>query len=216
MFSSIFLLAAVIQALFLSWEIRLLQRNRSIYSAIAAAVILGLVYDNFVIGIGRFLGEGNLLYQLNAARFFIHGLITPLMIMFAWGMGKKFDLGWDQKPVLFWGFVGLTGLMILMGVYSEIVTLNLVAELDGTVLRYVHAESSGPPIPSIIVIVVNIVIGAFLWRKKQWSVLCIGSILMFIFAAAGASMLVLSNIGEVIFSGSVVKTDDESEKRLER
>ena len=213
MLTTIFLLVTLAQLLFLGMSVQRLRRNRSLYTAVATAVILGLVYDNIIIAIGRFIGEGALLSQLSIVRFVIHGLLTPLMIMFAWRMGQGFGLSWGEKPAVYWGFAGLTAVMVALGSYTEIITLTLKPIWDGDILRYTHADPSGPPIPSIVVIVVAIVVGAFLWRQKKWWVMCVGAILMFIFAGAGASILLLSNIGEVIYVGSIVWTDYELEQR---
>ena len=37
----------------------------------------GLVWDNGVIGIGKYIGEGDLLEGLNVTRFWVHALATP-------------------------------------------------------------------------------------------------------------------------------------------
>lgn len=43
-----------------------------------------LVYDNGIIAAGRFIGAGDLLLWLNMARFGIHAIVTPLLVMWAW------------------------------------------------------------------------------------------------------------------------------------
>ena len=207
MLTATFLLASVIQLAIFVLIFRLYKENLSIYTAIAMITVFGIFYDNFIISIGQFIGEGDFLYQLNAVRFVVHGIVTPLMIMFGWGMAVGYELSWHKKQWIFWGFAGLTAVFVALGFYEEVITLSLAPEWDGEILRYTHTVSSGPPLASIVVIIVNIVVGGFLWRQKGQSALCICSILMFIFAGAGASILVLSNIGEVFFAAGVYITD---------
>jgi hypothetical protein len=207
MLTAVYLFVSLIHLAFVILAIRLYQRNRSIYTAIAAAVIFGLFYDNLVIGIGSFMGEGQPLQTLNAGRFAIHALITPMLIMFAVATAQRLGIGWAQKPAAFAALGLLTVLMIALGVYTDIIDLALAVEKEAGTLRYINSNTAGPPIPAIITILVMIVVGAFVWRKHKWAVLCVGAILMFIFAGAGASILLLSNIGEVLFAGSILWTD---------
>lgn len=44
---------------------------------------LGLVYDNALIAVGKFIGEGTLLEALNLARYWSHAFLTSLLILFA-------------------------------------------------------------------------------------------------------------------------------------
>ena len=97
MLTVIFLFSALLHIVFLALGIRLWRKNRSIYTAIILAVIAGLAYDNFIIGIGSFVGEGDLLRQLNFVRFVVHGVVTPLMIMFGWGDGGKIRSGLGEQ-----------------------------------------------------------------------------------------------------------------------
>ncbi len=207
MITAVFLILSLIHLVFVVLAVRLYLRNRSIYTAIAAAVIFGLFYDNLIIGIGSFIGEGQPLQTLNAGRFAIHALVTPLLIMFAVATAQRLGVGWAQKPAAFAALGILTLLMIGVGVYTDIIDLALVPELEAGTLRYVNDNTAGPPIPALVTVIVMIVVGAFVWRQHKWAVLCIGAILMFIFAGAGASILLLGNIGEVLFAGSVLWTD---------
>lgn len=207
MLTAVYLFVSLIHLIFVIMAVRLYQRNRSIYTAIAAAVIFGLFYDNLIIALGSFIGEGQPLQTLNAGRFAIHALITPTLIMFAVATAQRLGIGWAQKPAAFAGLGILTLLMIGLGVYTDIIDLALVAEREAGTLRYTNANAAGPPIPAIITIIVMIVVGAFVWRQHKWAVLCLGAVLMFIFAGAGASILILSNIGEVAFAGSILWTD---------
>ena len=207
MLTAMFVVVSIIHLIFFILSVRLFLKNRSIYTALAAIVIGGLFYDNLIISLGSSLGEGSLLEGLNRVRFVIHALATPTLIMFALVTAQRLGVGWAQKRIWFSILGVLTVLMIALGTYEDIIEIVLVAERDAGTLRYVNGASAGPPIPAVVTIIVMIVVGAFLWRRNKWAVLCIGSILMFIFAGAGASILILSNIGEVFFAGAILWTD---------
>ena len=205
--STLFLLLGIAHLLFVVLAVRLFLRNRSIYTAIAALVILGLFYDNLIVGLGNQIGASETLEQLNAWRFILHALVTPTLIMFAVATVQRLGVGWAQSKLSFTILGVLTVLLIGLGIYEDIINLSLVLEQEWGTLRYVNANSAGPPIPSIVTVIVMIVVGGFVWRQHKWAVLCIGAILMFIMAGAGASILVISNIGEVLFAGSILLTD---------
>ena len=207
MLTAIFVFVTLIHLTFFVLSLRLFGRNRSIYTAMAALVIGGLFYDNLIISLGSLIGEGSLLEGLNRARFMIHALATPTLIMFALATAQRLGIGWAQKRYWFTVLGILTVLMIGLGTFTDIINIALVPEWDGGTLRYVNDHSAGPPIPAVVTIVVMIVVGASLWRRNKWAVLCLGSILMFIFAGAGASVLILSNVGELFFAGSILWTD---------
>ena len=186
---------------------KLFLSNRVSYTLIATGTIFGLFYDNLIIGLGSFIGEGGLLETLNAGRYYIHALITPLMIIFAYGvirqiMGKgKYDKIWHSA------FCILAVAMLAMGAMSDVINLSLVPEIENGTLRYVQEVSAGPPLPAIITIIVMIIVGVFMWRHTSWPWLAVGSIIMFIAAALGVNNVILSNLGEVVFAIAIVTMD---------
>ncbi|WP_426186037.1 hypothetical protein [Microbacterium sp. TWP3-1-2b2] len=81
----IFLGFAVAYLALLIWGISLVvARRRAVVSDLALLVVLGLVYDNTVIGLGTMIGEGAALEGLNSARYWMHALLTPLLVLVAW------------------------------------------------------------------------------------------------------------------------------------
>lgn len=207
MLTAVYFIAALIHLVFAYYSARIYLQNRSIYTLLVTIVIIGLFYDNFMIAAGSFIGEGDLLKGLNAWRFYIHAIITPTLMIYAWSVAKQSGIKWAQQPIALIGFAILTVLMIALGASVDIFDLSLVPEVEAGTLRYTNAHMSGPPIPAIVTIIALIVVGAFIWRQKKWYVLCVGAIIMFVFAGAGASILLLSNIGEVMLAGTIVCTD---------
>lgn len=214
----IYVVMGIIHVILLVLALQLFSRNHSPYTLISAAVIAGLAYDNLIIGFGTAIGEGTVLEILNVGRYVLHALATPLLIMFALHVARVVGLGWAQTRTAFIGFALLTGAMVLLGVYEDLISMNIVPVLEDGALRYSPVESS-PPIPSIITVIVMIVVGLLVWwraRDIKWPWLCIGAVIMFVAAAAGAGILVVGNIGEVIFSASIVGTDYRINKYQEQ
>lgn len=154
---------------------------------IPAIVGFALTYDNAVIAAGSAIGEGDLLLALNAGRFWVHALVTPLMI---WA-GLKL-IGWARP----WAWA-VIGVLIAIGVYTDVVALRLVPESEGGVLRYVNDAAAGPPIPAIVTILILVGCGVVLFRRTRIGWLLVGAGVMFVAAAAGADVLLLGNLGEV-------------------
>ena len=205
--SLIFLIMSAVHAVALFFIVKLAMRNRVSYSLLASLVVFGLFYDNLIVAIGQYIGEGDLLRNLNALRFYSHAILTPLLIIFAYGVIRQL-LGKGKNDRIWHSVFCLLAVgMIAMGIMADVVNLSLVPMTENGSLRYVNEASEGPPIPSIITIIVMIVVGLIAWRKVGWMWLALGSIVMFVMAAAGANNTMLTNIGEVVFVIAIVATD---------
>ena len=197
MLTALYLVLSVLFVL-LVWQVT--QINRNNYVLLLLLVLAGLFYDTFIIGIGKFIGEGNLLQTLNAGRFYIHALLTPTMMIFGFGVLRKAGIKWAQSKTAHVIVCVVTTLLILLGAFSDILQLDLHAKAVTDTLRYVNEGGmKGPPIPAILTIIFLIVAGISLWRNTGWKWLAIGGIIMFIAAGAGiGDMFYIGNIGEVI------------------
>jgi hypothetical protein len=188
----------ILSAMFvvLIWQV---SNKRNSYALLLAAVLAGLFYDTLIIGIGKFIGEGDLLKTLNAGRFYVHALLTPTMMIFGFGVLRKAGVKWAQGRTAHIIVCVVTTLLIALGAYSDILRLDLQTKIVADTLRYVNEGGlKGPPIPAILTIIFLIVAGISLWRNTGWKWLAIGAILMFIAAGAGmGDMFYIGNLGEV-------------------
>ncbi len=207
MLTFLYFVMTVIHLIALYFIFKLFMQNRKSYTLLAMLAIIGLAYDNLIIGIGQFIGEGSLLAGLNAIRFYTHALITPLLIIFAFGVLRQIGISWASIKVAHSLFCLLATILIVMGVQTDIINLVLIPEIEQDTLRYVNDASSGPPIPAIITIIVMIIVGIIVSRKIQWHWLVLGSIIMFVASAIGFNAIVVSNMGEVIFALAIVGID---------
>lgn len=210
-----FLIVAAIQV-FLGYKLFTLWRNsKSIYTIFPLIVILGIVYDNLVIGLGSFIGEGELLKALNVPRFVIHGFFTPTMMIFAIGVARRSGVKFAQNKMVHAAVCILTLAMIALGVFHEVYHLALKPVAEEGTLRYVNEMAQRPPIPAIITIIVVMLIGIFVWvkTKKPWYFLC--TLLMFILAPMASRFVWAGNLGEIFMNmGSIFgeKTAQQSIK----
>jgi hypothetical protein len=185
--------------------LRLRVGNNRTYLWVLLAVLIGLTYDNLIIAIGSFVGEGDLLQTLNAGRFAGHAFGTPLLTIFGFGIARRAGLGWAQSKWAHAIACLFTTALIGLGIYNDIVILELAPREMMDTLRYVNVAVKGPPIPSISTIIALIGIGIALWRSTGWKWLALGSIVMFIAAGAGTGdRLFISNLGEIALSVSCV------------
>jgi hypothetical protein len=155
---------------------------------LAALVCAALAYDNGCIALGASLGEGTVLETLNTGRFWAHALITPLMVVVGWRQARLRATA---------ALTALVAVLIGYGVYTEIVLLRLEPQREHGTLRYVNVAAEGPPIAAIVTILVLIVLGALIWRRRGRPWLLAGAVAMFVAAGAGAQLVWLQNLGEL-------------------
>ena len=190
---------------FLVWQAA---KMKGSYALLLLLVLAGLFYDTLIIGIGSFIGAGDLLKTLNAGRFYVHALLTPTMMIFGFGVLRKAGVKWAQGKTAHIILCVITTLLIGLGAYSDILQLDLQTKTVADTLRYVNEGGmKGPPIPAILTIIFLIVAGISLWRNTGWMWLASGGILMFIAAGAGmGDMFYIGNLGEVILGFTNVYT----------
>ncbi|MDQ0229596.1 hypothetical protein [Metabacillus malikii] len=148
------------------------------YANVLILLTLGLIYDNLIIAIGTFIGEGNLLKSLSTIRFWLHAFITPTLVLFGYGVLTKTSLKWVKTRTfhLFtWGY-------FLTIIFIELATvtfhLTLKASNQYGVLHYTY--SGEPSIPYMVIgISLWMLISSFLLMKeKRFIWMFIGTIVM--------------------------------------
>lgn len=202
-----FLTYAAVHLAFLYLAYRLWQARPRLYLLFLCAIIGALAYDNLIIGLGRFVGEGSLLRALNVPRYVLHALLTPTMLLVGLQLARNAGVGWAWQPRRARIFVAFTLLLIAVGVYFDIVRLRLAPESDFGTLRYVNDAAVGPPIAAILTVLGLIAFGVAVWRLHRWaSWLLVGSTVMFLASAAGSALGLLTNIGEIALVAGMVLT----------
>ncbi|MFC7785357.1 MULTISPECIES: hypothetical protein [unclassified Rossellomorea] len=183
-------------------------------------VVVGLIYDNGIIAIGQFIGEGLLLERLNLARFWIHAFFTPLLVLFSWKTLEQGEVLWAQKPFSTFSAYALTFSLVLFELFTEVAGLHVVANMENGVLSYSSDEpSNGPPVMVLIVSLVLLVSSIIIWSKQKWKWFFAGSLAMIIGSAVSLPIesgaitnffelgLITSLLGTAIFQSKTLQKD---------
>jgi hypothetical protein len=181
----LYFLYATLYAVLLIWGISGIRKTDvRKWTSVIYIVILPLIYDNLILATGKWIGEGELLESLNFARFCLHALITPLLVMYSVGTLRESGIEWAQKKWLV--LVGLfyTVGLIVLEFATEVFGLELEVVKEYGVVSYSNVEeATGPPIMVLLVTLVLIVASAILWKKTKWPVFFIGAVVMTIGSA---------------------------------
>lgn len=200
--SALFVVIGVVQ-LGLAVQVGVRSKGRPWPLLVLMLVLVGLAYDNGIVGVGAAIGEGDGLQTLNVWRFVLHALLTPLMLLvgraIAVGAGAR-GLATAQAGRV---VAAIVGVLIAVGLAQEVWRLNLVLELEQGTVRYIAADPSGPPIAAILTIIGLIVMGVQTRRAGGSATLLVGAVIMFVAAGAGASSLWLSNVGELVLAVAI-------------
>ncbi|WP_176371327.1 hypothetical protein [Litchfieldia alkalitelluris] len=174
----IYFILTIIYALLLIYGIISAARNPwAICSIFLLIVTAALFYDNGILAIGRYIGESELLELLNAARFWLHALFTPLLIPFTWQTLRDADVSWVTKPLVKYGVFIVTGAIIVIEVIP-LFRLSLKPIWQQGVLSYTRVGGSGGGLMILGVTVAILIASIILWRKTGWKWLFIGLVLM--------------------------------------
>jgi hypothetical protein len=207
-----YLLAACGQAFFLYYAARLWRRDRNSYLALLLMNLVALVYDSLAVAVGPVLGEGPLLRALSAPRFWAHALLSPLLVIFAFGVARRAGISWAQSRGAHAAACLFALALLVMGAQTDVLALDLQPKIDGETLRYVNVAHKGPPIPVILVNVFALVTGVSLGRATgDWRMLG-GAALMFALAPQSPRLPALGNLAELAFSYAMISGEQLARK----
>ena len=96
MYSLAFMVIALVDFAVLVWAARLCLQYRTNGLIFASLPLTLLWYDNFVIGIGGSLGEGELLKGLNTVRFLAHYIALPMTFIALGAMAREAGFRWSE------------------------------------------------------------------------------------------------------------------------
>lgn len=194
----------------LVWGIVLATRHRWWTPAnLPLLVVAALVYDNLVLGTGRFIGEGPLLEALNYARFLIHAAVTPVLVAWALHTLRRAGFGWAQARWYQVVSIGAAVALMVLEYVLEVRGLAIAPRWEFGVLSYSSTEpSTGPPVMVLIVAVALLIAGAMVWKRQGWPWLFVGALVMTI--GSGIDLPVdsgaVTNAFELILLVSIIAT----------
>lgn len=197
-------------AALLAWGLVLaVRRGPATPANLPLLVVAGLVYDNLVIASGRYLGEGALLEGLSYGRFWLHAVLTPLLVVWSWHAMRRAGARWASRRWAAWAAVLVAVALAVLEFVTVSAGLRLEAGVEYGVLSYSEADpASGPPLMVLVVAAALLWAGIAVWRRQRWIWLLAGSALMAV-ASAGTIPVesgAVTNLFELILLASVVAT----------
>lgn len=207
--TALFLAYAVAYAALLAWGLSGLRGGPiGRPAALPLLVVMALVYDNAVLGVGRYVGEGPVLEGLNVARYWLHALLTPLLVVAAWWLLRQAGVRWAHTRAAAAVAVALAAALVVLELVTVVAGLSVEPRWEHGVLSYTDTTSSRPPLMVVVVGLVLVVAGFLVWRRTGWVWLLAGSLVMVLVGAiplpvqSGAA----TNLGELVLLSSVVAT----------
>ncbi len=225
MLSFIFLLYTVIHLVIWFWGWKLwLDTGKpvSLFLVLFGGTLL--FYDNLRIGIGRFIGEGELLYALSQPAFAWHWSMLPLLVIAAGSIAREAEFDWARNKIVMGAFCVVAVALSIHDI-PKIFSMQLYPACLADTVRYSTAVSEfqvcpgGVVVPrtagaeaALVAIITNIIVlgvGIAVWVRHKWPWMAVGSGLMFIAAGAGASSpwsLPIANLGEICITLGMIVT----------
>lgn len=225
MLSLAFLLFAVIHLVIWVWGWKCWAqygRPRGLFLVLFGGTLLW--YDNFRIGIGRFIGEGELLQTMTVPAFAWHWTMLPLLVIAAGSIAKSAGLAWAQPKWVIGAFCVVASVLIALDVpylwqidlYPACVADTLRYTTTVTELQFcspdaVAIEGAGSPFVAITVNVIVLLVGIALWVQRGWAWMALGSGAMFVAAGLGPPLfprwsLPIANFGEILITLGMITT----------
>ncbi len=220
-----FVIAAVDMAL-LIWALQVCRRFPTPAMVLSTVPLTLLWFDNFTVGMGSTLGEGQPLLAMNYVRFLAHYLLLPASIIAIGSMARLagFKIAQTKWFLAFFCIVAVYFVIDDIYLFTQGFTqVTFYPSCFADTLRYttsiaeytacspdadVGAGFKVPPIPAMTLSLMTLILGIFLWWKRDWKWMFLGAagalpLFAIPYASTGG---IFGNVGEPIITGSVVLT----------
>lgn len=193
-----------------------------------------LWYENLRTGLGRFVGEGEVLYALSVPALAWHWTVLPLFVLAAYAMAHEAGLAWARR---WWALLLVSGVVtamfvvdlpyalgLLLGPVGPLPEVELRLGCIGDAVRYtatlseaylcepsaeVHRVGPGPLV-AIAMVVAVLAVGVALWIQRRWPWLALAAAVMFVAAGAGPALgayaAPVANVGEIALVAAMLAT----------
>lgn len=197
-------------------------RPRGLFLVLFGGTLLW--YDNFRIGIGRFIGEGELLQTMTVPAFAWHWTMLPLLVIAAGSIARSAGVRWAQHKWVMGAFCLVASALIALDV-PNLFAIDLHLACVADTLRYTTRvselqfcspdamviEGAGSPLVAILTNVIVLAVGIVLWIQRGWPWLTLGSGAMFLAAGGGPAIapywaLPIANFGEILITLGLITT----------
>ena len=219
MISNLYLAITVVDIAVLVWAVGQWRTYRSNGLFYAMLPLTLLWFDNFTVGIGRTLGEGDLLLAMNTVRFLGHYILLPMAFIALGAMARQAGYAWAQPKAVMTIFCLIATFFIVADLWSFF-NNSLKPSCAMDTLRYstrvlpefqcgpdgFSGGTTVPPVAPILMSFMMVGFGILLWITRGYKWLALGSIgaLPFFAIMPTYGGGVIANIGEPIISAAIV------------
>lgn len=205
MLSLFFATAAAIHVLMLSMTLRL---RAGTAEWIVRALVLGLIWDNTILALSPVAFDESWYRGANWLRYFAHVILLPPLAFAALVIARRAGIDWAAGNAARWSCLLFVVAAMCFGLVTEVADLTMVRETLYGHDRYVSADAS-PPIATIVVNLVVLLLAAAIWRKAGWPWLLAAAVFIFLVngLAVGNDWSILAgNLAEIVFLAGWVAT----------
>jgi hypothetical protein len=216
MYSELFLAQALLQAVLFVWLWRIWRHQGLLIALVLLVPQFGLVWDNLIVGLGKFIGLGGTLEALSWPRFWLHWFSGTWLIVACGSILRLAGFSFMRYPQAMLAFCAMSvALMIYDLPHFWQDSLHPVCEFD--LVRYSTAVAAdtfcfegqqvvttAPPLPSIFTCLVVILAGAAVMWRHLFPWMFLGGVLMLESAAPPVRALKLDNFGEILIAGGCI------------
>ncbi|WP_240353224.1 hypothetical protein [Cohnella algarum] len=97
--SALYLLFAILYAALFAYGMTVWAKDSARgFRYLLLLVTAALLWDNGVLGAGRWIGEGDWLERLNRTRYWLHAFVTPLLAVVSLDLMRRAGSPWARKP----------------------------------------------------------------------------------------------------------------------
>ncbi|WND03544.1 hypothetical protein QGN29_04050 [Temperatibacter marinus] len=200
----LFLTFAILYLILLIQSFRFLPSSARVW--FLRALMISLMYDNMVVGLGTQLQEAGTLPFFSYGRVCLHATVLPFLSFFTFSTLKTYK---TESTVLMPLGLLLTGAALYYGVTHEIMGLTMDTKTVLGITRMV--DNSGiPPIATIATNFITIGAAVMIWRAAGSKFLLYGAGFIFIINGATATLewgFAAGACAEVIFLLSLLRTE---------
>ena len=216
MYSELFIVQALLQAVLLWWAFRIWRSTGLVIAAFLLVPQFGLVWDNLIVGLGRFIGFSPLLEALSWPRFWLHWFSGTWLIVAAGSALRLAGFAVMQRTRAMLVFCSLTLALMMFDLPHfwrdqlypvcefDLIRYSTAVSADGLCYAGQAVVRSTPPIASILTCFVVIGCGFVLMLRRRFPWMFAGGALMLASAMPPLRDYKLDNFGEILIAGGCI------------
>ncbi|WP_124728353.1 hypothetical protein [Staphylospora marina] len=190
------------------WSFRTFRESSFWGTSWTLFLIVANIYSSIVLSAGAWIGQGYLLEMLSLVRYLLHVLLTPTLVFISLDILRRLHVEWSHDLSTGAVFNLYTFVLTVMGIFTEIIWIELVPVEVGGIVRYVPHDGH-VPVVMILPLVPLFLCGWMMWVRHRWPVLLFGVAVALLAGAVGISADVwyVSSLGQWLLMWTLVVTE---------